>query len=339
MKGKALVTGGGGFLGRYIAEQLQQRGYQVSIFCRGDYPEIEQLGIKVIRGDVTNADRLDQAVRGQDLIFHVAAKVGYWGDYQDYYDVNVQGTANVIRSCLQQGIKKLVYTSSPSVTMNNIDIHNGDESLPYPEHYHSHYSATKAIAERRVLAAHDPDGLHTVAIRPHLILGPRDNHLLPRILQKAQSGRLKQIGPGRNKVSVTYVENAAHAHILAAESPNTGGNAYFINEPEPLMLWPWLKGVLVELGAQPPKRAGPFTLAFGAGWVLETLYRLLKLKQEPLVTRFIASELFRNHYFSIEKARRDFGYEPLYSFEEAEGKTLGYVRKQMKIRCLAGKAD
>ncbi|RLT96879.1 NAD-dependent epimerase/dehydratase family protein [Ketobacter sp.] len=331
MTGKALVTGGGGFLGRYIAEQLQQRGYQVTVFCRGHYPDLEQAGIRVQRGDVTNPIQLENAIAGQDLVFHVAAKVGYWGDYQDYYAVNVQGTDHVIRACRQQGVKKLIYTSSPSVTMNNIDIHGGDEQLPYPKHYHSHYSATKAIAERKVLAAHNPRGLHTVAIRPHLILGPRDNHLLPRILQKAHSGRLKQIGPGRNKVSVTYVENAAHAHILAAESPNTGGNAYFINEPDPILLWPWLKQILEKLDAPPPRYRVPFALAFAAGWVLENLYRALRVKQEPLVTRFIASELYRNHYFSIEKARRDFGYEPLYSFTQAEAKTLEYVRGEMGL--------
>lgn len=323
---KALVTGGGGFLGRYIAEQLLQRGYQVSVLCRGQYPELEQLGIQVLRGDVTNREDVDRAVSGNDIVFHVAAMVGYWGSYADYYNTNVNGTRHVIDSCRKHGVKKLVYTSSPSVTMNNVDIHNGTETLPYPNQYHSHYSATKAIAERAVLEAHQVDGLHTVAIRPHLIVGPRDNHLLPRLLQKANSGQLKQIGPGRNKVSLTYVENAAHAHIMAAESDNTGGKAYFINEPEPVVLWPWLKEILQKLGAQPPKRQVPFPLAFYAGWVLEKLYGLFKIQQEPLVTRFIASELYRNHYFSIERARQDFGYEPLYSFQQAEEKTLDAIR-------------
>lgn len=323
---KALVTGGGGFLGRYIAEQLQQRGYVVSVFCRGDYPELEQMGIILINGDVTNPEDVERAVAGNDMVFHVAAKVGYWGSYNEFYHTNVTGTQLVIDSCRRHGVKKLIYTSSPSVTMNNIDIHNGTESLPYPDKYHSHYSATKAIAERAVLAAHDPDGLHTVAIRPHLIVGPRDNHLLPRLLQKANSGKLKQIGPGRNKVSLTYVENGAHAHILAAESPNTGGKAYFINEPDPVVLWPWLKQILTKLDAKPPQRSVPFGLAFCAGWVLEKLYGAFRIRQEPLVTRFIASELYRNHYFSIARAKADFGYEPLYSFEQAEERTLNSVR-------------
>jgi len=321
-----LVTGGGGFLGRYIAEQLMQRGYVVSVLCRSAYPELSEQGINVIRGDVTNPDDVNRAIQGNTFVFHVAAMVGYWGSYVDFFNTNVNGTQNVINSCQMHGVSKLIYTSSPSVTMNNMDIHNGNESLPYQKQYHSHYSATKAIAERAVLAAHHPNGLHTVAIRPHLIVGPRDNHLLPRLLQKANSGKLKQIGPGHNKVSVTYVENAAHAHIMAAESPNTGGKAYFINEPEPVLLWPWLKHILANLNARQPRIKVPFKVAFAAGWVLELVYGALKIKKEPLVTRFIASELYRNHYFSIERAKRDFDYEPLFSFEQAERKTLDSIR-------------
>lgn len=323
---RALVTGGSGFLGRYIVEQLLQRGVNVTVLCRGHYPELTALPIRVEQGSVTDPDCVRNAMANQDWVFHVAAKVGYWGSYDDFYNTNVNGTQLIVKTAKALGVKKLIYTSSPSVTMNNIDIHNGNESLTYPKKYHSYYSATKAIAEQHVLAAHEANGLHTTAIRPHLILGPRDNHLLPRLLHKAQTGQLKQIGWHNNRVGVTYVENAAHAHILAALSDNTGGKAYFINEPEPVTLWPWLRDILKQLGAPPPRFTVPFTLAFGAGWFLETLYKILKIEKEPLVTRFIAAELYRNHYFSIERARRDFNYKPLFSIEEAQEKTLAYVK-------------
>ncbi|MCG8314716.1 MAG: NAD-dependent epimerase/dehydratase family protein [Pseudomonadales bacterium] len=326
---KTLVTGGSGFLGRYIVEQLLAKGYQVSVLFRGEYPELEGLPIQIFRGDVTNIADVMAAVIGNQMVFHVAAKVGYWGRYRDFYRVNVSGTENIIQACEDLDVKKLIYTSSPSVTMNNIDIYNGDESLPYPSSYHSHYSATKAIAERRVLAAHS-QSLHTVVIRPHLIVGPRDNHLLPRLLEKARLGKLKQIGPGTNRVSVSYVENAAHAHILAAESENTGGKAYFINEPEPVLLWPWLKDILQQLGEKPPNVSVPFRLAYGAGFILEQCYSLMGIESEPMVTRFIASELYRNHFFSIKRAQQDFNYQPLYSFSEAQEKTLRYEKQRVQ---------
>lgn len=324
-----LVTGGGGFLGRYIVDQLVERGDRVRVLCRRFYPELEALGVEQIKGDVSDIHAVDNAVRDMERVFHVAAMVGFWGDHADYYRTNVIGTQNIIDACVAHGVRKLVYTSSPSVTMNNRDIHNGDETLPYPQDYHSHYSATKAEAERRVLAANGRNGLVTTAIRPHLILGPRDNHLIPRLLDKARRGRLRQIGNGLNRVSVVYVENAAWAHLLAADSDNVGGKAYFINEPEPVLLWPWINRMLEALGMQPVRRRVPFRLAYAAGLVLEWLHRRLPALGEPLVTRFLAAELFRNHYFTIARAQQDFGYVPLYSFAEAEEKTLAYLKSRL----------
>jgi 2-alkyl-3-oxoalkanoate reductase len=321
-----LVTGGGGFLGRYIVEQLVERGERVRVLCRHHYPELAALGVEQVHGDVADMAAVDRAVRDMDRVFHVAAMVGFWGSYRDYFRTNVIGTQNVIDACVAHGVKKLVYTSSPSVTMNNRDIHGGDESLPYPDYYHSPYSATKAEAERRVLQANGRGGLVTTAIRPHLILGPRDNHLIPRLLDKARRGRLKQIGDGRNKVSVVYVENAAHAHLQAADSDNVGGKAYFINEPEPLLLWPWINNLLELLELPRVQRKVPFPLAFFAGHVLEILHRLIPALGEPMVTRFLAAELYRNHYFSIARAQRDFDYQPLYSFAEAQELTLAYLK-------------
>lgn len=327
---RVLVTGGNGFLGRYIVEQLVRRGDRVRVLCRSECPDLVALGVEVQQGDVADLACLLRATRDMELVFHVAAKVGFWGRYEDFHRTNVIGTQNVIDACVQNDVRRLVYTSSPSVTMNNTDIHAGDESLPYQARYHSPYSATKAEAERRVLAANGRNGLLTTAIRPHLIVGPRDNHLIPRLLDKARRGRLRQIGPGTNRVGVLYVENAAHAHLLAAASDRVGGKAYFINEAEPLLLWPWINRLLGRLELKPARRAVPFLLAFYAGLVLEMLYRLLPLPGEPLVTRFLAAELYRNHYFSTARAEQDFGYRPLVSFAEAEARTLDWFRRWLQ---------
>ena len=324
-----LVTGGGGFLGRYIVEQLCRRGDSVRVLCRGFYPELEALGAELVRGDVTVADDVSAAVADRDVVFHVAAMVGFWGQYDAFYHTNVGGTRNVIDACIAHGVRKLVYTSSPSVTMNNRDIVGGDETLGYPDDYLTHYSATKAEAERLVLAANGRNGLMTTAIRPHLILGPRDNHLVPRLLERAGKGRLRQIGPGLNKVGITYVENAASAHLQAADSDRVGGKAYFINEPEPVLLWPWINDMLKQLGMPPVRYRAPFALAYFAGFVLEGVHRLLPGLGEPMVTRFLAAELYRNHYFSIRRAQQDFDYRPLVSFDEAQRRTLEYLRKSL----------
>ncbi len=193
---KALVTGGGGFLGKAIVERLLARGDHVQSFSRGDYPELRALGVQVQQGDLDDPEAVRRAAEGCDIVFHVAAKPGIWGPYQEYYRTNVVGTENVLAACRSHNIARLVYTSTPSVVFNGKDQEGVDESAPYPEHYHAHYPHTKPIAERLVLQAND-SRLATVALRPHLIWGPGDHHLVaahpgPRPRRRAAADRHAQ---------------------------------------------------------------------------------------------------------------------------------------------------
>ncbi len=317
---KALVTGGGGFLGLYITEQLVARGDAVRVFCRGDYPRLHELGVELHRGDIRDAGAVADACAGIDAVFHTAAVPGVWGPWSHYYEINTVGTEHVIAACQKHGVPKLVYTSSPSVVFGTAPHKGADESLPYPKEYACHYPHTKALAERAVLAANGQDGLATCALRPHLIWGPRDNHLIPRLIARARSGRLRRVGDGKNLVSMAYVENTATAHLqaadaLAADSP-VGGQAYFINEPEPVNLWEWIDQILALVDLPPVKRRISAAAARKLGGVLEGIYRLLRLPGEPPMTRFLAAQLSIDHYYSIEKARRDFGYAPQVTFQE-----------------------
>ncbi|MGF1526337.1 MAG: NAD-dependent epimerase/dehydratase family protein [Candidatus Competibacterales bacterium] len=323
---KTLVTGGGGFLGRYIVEQLLARGDGVTVYARGAYPELEALGVTVVRGDLGLGEGLVEALKDVEVVFHVAARPGLWGRYRDFYEPNVVGTERVIEACHRAGVARLVFTSSPSVVFDNHPHRGADESLPYPEQFESPYPATKALAEQRVLAANGP-ALATVSLRPHLIFGPRDRHLLPRVVARAKAGRLVQVGGGQNQVDLCYVEDAARAHLLAldaltdASSP-VAGRAYFITQGEPVRLWPWLNALLARLDIPPVTRKVPLGVARAIGGTLEVGYRLLGLGGEPRLTRFLASELALDHYYSIDRARRDFGYIPQVTMEEGLERTL-----------------
>jgi len=211
---KVLVTGGGGFLGSAIVRRLVDRGDKVRSFSRGFYPELESMGVALIQGDIQDKVSVENAVDGMDVIFHVAAKPGVWGNYTDYFQTNVSGTQNVIDACRKYGVPILVYTSSPSVIFNGTHMEGVNESVPYPDKYHAHYPKTKALAEQAILEA-TGSGLRTMILRPHLIWGPRDNHLVPRIIARAKS--LVRIGTGKNLVDTIYIDNAADAHILAAD--------------------------------------------------------------------------------------------------------------------------
>jgi nucleoside-diphosphate-sugar epimerase len=317
---RALVTGGGGFLGGAIVRLLRQQGREVRSFTRSAYPWLDELGVEQSLGDLADAAAVERAAAGVDVVFHVAAKAGVWGRREDFFATNVTGTENIIAACRKLGVSRLVYTSTPSVVHGGGDLEGADESVPYPKEFDAPYPETKAIAEKAVLAANGPD-LATVALRPHLIWGPGDPHLIPRVIARAREGKLRRIGSRPVKVDVTYIDNAAEAHLLAARSLSdstspAAGKAYFISNGEPVDLWEFINRVLGEAGLPPVARTMSAWKARLVGRVLEWLYRTFRLPGEPPMTRFVANQLSTSHWYDITAARRDLGYEPRVSIEE-----------------------
>lgn len=316
---KVLIIGGGSFLGAHLTRQLLAAGKAVRVFGRRDYPALRAWGAEAVRGDVTDAGAVQAAVAGMDAVCHLAAKVGISGRAAEYRAVNVGGVRNVVAACLAAGVGRLLYTSTPSVVFRRGDIAGGDETLPYADKFLTAYAATKAEAERLVLAANGPR-LATCALRPHLIWGPGDANLIPRIARKARAGRLFQVGDGRNLVSVSYVENVADAHAAAlarlAPGAACAGKAYFVNEPEPVNCWEFVGRVLEVLGLPPIRRRLPWEIAYAAGAVLETAGRWLRPGWEPPVTRFLALQLSRSHWFRPDAAMRDLGWAPKVDIDE-----------------------
>jgi len=334
-----LVTGGGGFLGTRIVQMLLGRGEMVRVLGRNEYRHLLSLGAECIKGDIRNFSDVSNACLGMDAVIHVAAKAGVWGNRKDYFEINIKGTANVIQACLEHKIRALVYTSSPSVVIAEEDIVNGDESLPYARRFLAFYPASKAEAEEMVLKADGwemvketpaidggdiPDStiinLRTCAIRPHLIWGPGDANLIPRIVAAAKDGKLRKIGNGKNVVDITYVDNAAIAHLLALDellgNACNGGKAYFVGDEKPVVLWDWINQLLARLNVASVKKGISYFWGRKLGVMMELLYYLLPLKGEPPLTRFVACQFAHSHSFSHKNALRDFGYKPIVDNEE-----------------------
>ena len=310
-----LVTGGTGFLGGRLVERLLQSGRTVRILARTPAPAWQARGVQVVSASLSDAAAIARACEGVGTVFHVAAKVGVWGKYQQFYDTNVVGTRNILAACRKAGVRRLVHTSTPSVVYSGGDIRGADETLPLTRDCPSPYPTTKAQAEKEVLAANSPE-LRTVSLRPHLVWGPGDPHLVPRLI--ARHSRLRIIGSGTNRVDMVHVENAVDAHLLAersAEGP-AAGKAYFITNGEPVVLWDWINALFSGVGLSPVTRRVSLPAATAAGALLEGLWRVFPLSGEPPLTRFVAAELAKDHWFCIDAARRDLGYEPRISMEE-----------------------
>ncbi|MGD0655968.1 MAG: NAD-dependent epimerase/dehydratase family protein [Thermoguttaceae bacterium] len=316
----ALVTGAGGFLGQYIVERLLSRGDRVKALGRKRYPELQARCVEVVRADLCDRDSVVDACRGVDMVFHVAGIAGLGGRWKDFYRINTLGTRWVIEGCRRHKVSRLVYTSSPSVIFDGNDQCGVDESTPYPHRWLCHYARSKALAEQEVLSANGVDGLLTCVLRPHLMWGPRDRSLIPRVLDRARCGQLIRVGDGTNRIDITYVENAADAHIQAADALKPGsaatGKAYFISQGEPVNCWDWINKQLALAGLHPVRRSVSFATAWKLGACFEAVYRVFGLQGDPPMTRFLAAQMARSHYFSIARAKADFGYSPAVSTAE-----------------------
>ncbi|NRA63872.1 MAG: NAD-dependent epimerase/dehydratase family protein [Pseudobacteriovorax sp.] len=316
---KVFVTGGGGFLGSAIVKLLLARGDEVHTINRGRYPELEQPGVTCFRGSIANFNLVKKAMEGCDAVIHTAAKAGVWGAYREYYEANVVGTKNVVNACQLLKVPKLVYTSSPSVVFGGDDQEGIDESAPYPQTYDAHYPKTKAEAERLVLNAKSPS-LSVTSLRPHLIWGPGDNHLAPRLIKSYQAGKLRFIGRSSAKVDAVFIDNAAAAHIQALDQlkPEAAinGKAYFITNQEPWPTEKLINTILASAGLKPLNKRISYGIALLVGGALEFVYGLLQIRKEPPLTKFVVKQLATSHWFSSKQVRQDLRYTPKVSMVE-----------------------
>lgn len=334
-----LVTGGAGFLGRRIVARLLADGRSVTVLGRTAAPDLESRGVRFIRASLEDSAAVRAACAGVETVFHVAAKVGVWGRYADFFRANVLGTRALLDGCRTHGVRRLVYTSTPSVVYNGRDLAGADESLPLTTDCPSPYPLTKAMAEGEVLAANSPS-LSTIALRPHLIWGVGDPHLVPRVLARARAGRLRIVGDGRNRVDLVHVENAVDAHLLAERAllvshplddkrpgcRRAAGRAFFVTNGEPVGLWEWINDLLRALGEPPITKHISLRAASVVGALCEAAWGVLPVGGEPPMTRFVAAELAKDHWFDLTAARRDLGYEPRVSMAQGMTELIDHLR-------------
>ncbi len=330
---KAFVVGGGGFVGSAIVRQLADKGAEIGVYGRHHYPHLERYGVRQFQGDMLDSDLLIRSMQGYDTVFHVAAKAGIWGTKQDFELTNITGTRNVLGACFASSVQTLVYTSTPSVVFDRKDLQGADETAPYARRFLCYYASSKAMAEQMVLTANS-EVLKTCAIRPHLVWGPGDPHLIPRLIARGKAGQLKIVGDGSNLVDISYIDNVADAHILAADNLNSSataaGNAYFISQGEPVNLWNWINDLFGRIGIAPVEKKVGLGTAYLIGSLLEGIYMWFSITKEPRMTRFLAEQLARSHWFSIDRASRDLGYTPRISTAEGLTRVVAWLAAKQK---------
>lgn len=319
---RILVTGGTGFVGHQLVRALLTRGHHVHMLGR-DFARVGDAlaaGATPVAVDLRDRTALVAACGGMDAVFHVGALSAPWGTRADFFAINVGGTANLIAGCHQHGVARLIFVSSPSVVFDGRDQVDLIETAPYPRRFASVYSLTKKLGEDLINHA-AANGLATVILRPKAIFGPGDTALLPRLIDVARTGRLPQIGDGRNLVDLTYIENVVHALVLALDAPAAVGRTYHVTNDEHVALWQVVNTVLQRLNLPTKLRRVPLRAALLAASVLEA--RAAWTGREPLLTRYTAAILARTQTYNIAAARHDLGYVPQISVADGIERTLG----------------
>ncbi|XP_075797333.1 sterol-4-alpha-carboxylate 3-dehydrogenase, decarboxylating isoform X1 [Pelodiscus sinensis] len=325
---KCIVIGGSGFLGQHMVERLLEKGYTVRVF---DIQKgFENDKVQFFLGDLCSKKDLLPALQGVTVAFHCASPAPSSDNRELFYKVNFMGTKTVIEACKEAGVQKLVLTSSASVVFEGTDIKNGTEDLPYAKRPVDYYTETKILQEKEVLNANDPDeNFFTIAIRPHGIFGPRDLQLVPILIQAAKSGKMKfMIGDGKNLVDFTFVENVVHGHLLAAEHLHKDsplcGKAFHITNDEPVPFWSFMSRILTGLNYDAPKYQIPYMVAYYLALLLSLVLLLLSplIKIKPTFTPMRVALAGTYHYYSCERAKRDMGYKPVVSLDEAIERTI-----------------
>ena len=322
-----LVTGASGFLGSAIVTKLLEEGLFVIGLLRSDNSKILNLknqypNFKTFYADITSLDQLENVFKSLPPItalFHTAGKVGPWGSPSDYFTNNVVGTNNLLTIAKKYKIDHFIFTSSPSAIYGKDSLMGVDETIPYPQEFISSYASTKHLAEKLVIAA---NGQHikTVALRPHLILGPGDTHLIPTLLLSHKKGRLKIVGDGENLVDVIHINNVVSAHLMALsklrQKEKIDGQVFFLGQG-PVKLWPFINQIFVNMGKEPVTKKISAKIAYQVGHLCEKIYTLKKdFKNTPPMTRFIAKQLSTHHYFSHKKSLEYLGDYNTYSLED-----------------------
>jgi 3beta-hydroxy-delta5-steroid dehydrogenase/steroid delta-isomerase len=350
--GRVLVTGGSGFVGANLVTTLLDRGYSVRSFDRAPSPLAAHPKLQVLQGDITDKAICAQAVEGIDTVFHTAAIIDLMGgasvsdEYrQRSFAINVGGTQNLVDAGQAAGVQRFVYTSSNSVVMGGQNISGGDETLPYTSRFNDLYTETKVVAERFVLSQNGVGDMLTCAIRPSGIWGRGDQTMFRKLFESVIAGHVKVlIGRKSARLDNSYVHNLIHGFILAAQHLVPGGTApgqaYFINDAEPINMFEFARPV-VEACGQPWPRIrvnGPIVAAAMTGW--QRLHFRFGIPA-PLLEPLAVERLYLDNFFSVAKASRDLGYQPLFTTEKALTECLSYyveMFEQMKRQAEMAKA-
>ncbi len=324
---RILITGGTGFVGSRLADVLTNAGHTVTIVGRSKY-RVRSDG-DFVAADVTSPSDMSSVCADKDIVFHSAALTSAWGSLEEHRRVNTQGTQNVVDACVEHQVRRVVHVSSTAIFFEYRDRRDLTDDAGFPKKFSCHYAQTKAESETIVRGAIE-QGLNGYIVRARAVFGPGDNVLLPRLIEAARQGRLRQIGAGKNFCDLTYVDNLI-AGLIRAGNPDGPQGLCTITNEEPLDLWDTVRNIVKEVTGKELQGRVPYWLAMRVAHLIELGHTIRSKPGEPAVTRYGVGLLAKHQTFVSAAANEELGYRPLVSVGEGIERTIEDLRARREV--------
>jgi len=331
-----LVTGGTGLLGSHMAEQLRRDGQSVRALVRkgSDTAFLQSIGCELAWGDVTDVASVQAAMKGVRVAYHAAAQVGDWGQWSQFVAVTIEGTRNMLTAARDANIERFLHVSSIS-TYGHVN-GNGlvlDETAPLGANLYkwAYYSRSKVEAEKLAWEFHRRGDVKLTVVKPSWLYGPRDRASMPRLIRMIKNGSIKLLGDGKNRLNLTHAASEANGCILAANSPKAVGEIYNLSDDGEITQEQYVNTIATLIGAKPVTRKVPYGLAYRVGFLLELIGHAVGRKKPPMFTRYSSWLMGRRVFFSCEKARRDLGWRPAFTYEDGLRDAVDWCQKNVGV--------
>lgn len=323
---KTLVTGGTGFIGSHLVDKLLEQGREVRVLAKPDSEHLYRLEgkpVEIVYGNVRNKKDCKKATENCDIVYHLAAVFGATvKKSEEYQQVNVKGTENMIQASLDKGAKKFICCSSIAA----IGAH---EKTPIRDDFAYNpmdaYGVSKMEQEQIAFRALEENGLKTSCPRPGMVYGERDDRANTHFFRLIRKRQFPLIGKGEKKLSFVYVQNVVDG-ILLGEKKQAVGKGYFLTQ-EPITLKEFSCKIAEEFGVGKPIQI-PYWLAYYGIMPFEKIAKLFG-HDLPINTRRI-KRLTQDTVFSHEKAQKLLGYNPKISQQEGIKKTVKWLKENEK---------
>jgi nucleoside-diphosphate-sugar epimerase len=336
---KILITGASGFIGSHVAEYFSDKGRAIKCLVKenSDIAFLRTHDIPITLGDITDEESIRKALNDCDSIIHIAGLSRDWGKKSDFYQINVDGTLNILRAAKSLNINKIIITGSVSsygeedcpVKKNETSVYNSHYQYFIDSIFHckmNYYRDSKALATQKAIKYAEEENLNMIVIEPAFVFGEREFHTgFFEYLKAVKNGAKILPGSAKNKFHVIYARELARAYDLAWQNNIQGVERIIIGNSDAPFQHNFYRLLCERAGLRKPKNI-PKIIIYPVGMLMELFAAIVKSKNPPVLTRGRVNMFYDNVEYDVLKAKKILGFETIMTLDESVEKTVNWYK-------------